>query len=122
MAMDSEIGIWKQAASWLWGLLVPMMLAIWGLLNSKISDIKLQAEAALPRKEWESARIEAREERERLRDDVKELFNRGEAVKDLINQRVDGVRESVERKIEDLRRDVNGGFNTLRDEIRQLRQ
>jgi len=120
MSVDADPGFWKQAASWLWSVLLLPMTALWAMFNSKINTIEAKAEAALPRKDFEEARAQARQERHDLRGDVKELYERGEATKDLINQRVDGVRESVERKIDDLRRDVNGGFDAIRDEIRQL--
>lgn len=121
MSMDSEVGLWKQATSWLWALLLPLILTVWSMLNGRINEIKAKADAALPRKEFEDARAESRLERDRLRGDVKELFTKQEANKDLLNQRVESVRESVERKIDDLRRDVNGGFTSLRDELRNMK-
>lgn len=103
----------------MWTALVPMMIIIWNMLTGRINEIKAKADAALPRREWQDAREDSRVERERLRDDVKELFSKADNTKDLINERVESVRESIGRQVESLRQDVNSGFNSIREEMRQ---
>jgi len=114
MSLDADPGFWKQAAAWLWTLLLLPMGALWTAFNHRLAKIEKKADAALPR-------IEFDKHQDRTREDLKELFAKAETNKDVMNTRVENVRESVERKIDDLRRDVNGGFNAIRDEIRQLK-
>lgn len=102
MSVGPDPGFWKEAATWLWTLLLLPMGALWAMFNQRMSRVETKSDAALP--------ISSFERHEDLsRDEVKDL-----------NLRVDALRESVERKIDDLRRDMNGGFTSIRDEIRHL--
>jgi Mg2+ and Co2+ transporter CorA len=115
MSLDADPGIWKQAANWLWTLLVPMILIVKSMVGARLDKIEELAEGALPKGEFDKHVDDVRE-------DITKLFEKNEATRDLINERARVVQESVERKIESLRQDVNNGFNAIRDDLRQARK
>ena len=102
MPVESDPGLWKQITGWLWAVLLPFLYGVYR-----------KAEGAVSKTEFSDYK-------KNVRDDFKGVFEKIDANKDKVNERMDQLREGIEAKIDDLRRDVNGGFNAIRDELRQM--
>lgn len=83
----------------------------WKLFDRRIKKVEKVAEAALPREEFEAMR---QEDRQTLRDDRKEIID---DMKVLASEQR-SLRDLMDTKIDGLRKDVNGGFESLRAEMR----
>ena len=109
--------IWKQAANWLWAILIPMLAVIWGLLSKRIDKIEAKADSALPRSEFKEHLEHSMKDRQNLREDVKELFNKTEALKDQVNARMETLRTDMHEAIGRLGDKMEKGFRDLRGEM-----
>lgn len=109
-----------KVVDWAVGGLTAAVGLVWKLLDGRIKKVEEIAEAALPRADFETAREESRNDRQNIRQDVKELFGKADSTKDLINARVDAVREMMQEEIRGLREDMNGGFTRMADAIQKI--
>lgn len=84
---------------------------VWKLFDKRMKKVEKVAEEALPRAEFEAMRHEdrqeARDDRTELRADMRVLTGEQRALRELMDVKIDG-----------LRKDVNGGFESLRAEMR----
>lgn len=80
---------------------------VWKLFDHRMKKVEAVAAAALPREEFETARQEAKDDRAELRSDMRDLFAKTES-----------LRELIDTKLERQRSDMNGGFESLRAEMR----
>lgn len=110
MSVEADPGFWKQVSSWLWLAMAPLLALVWGLLNRRIDEAKAKAEAALPKKDFEAYAT-------RQREDIKELFARGDQLKDHVNARVETLRTDMHEGLGRLRDMMAQGFQDVRKEI-----
>ena len=110
MIPDDSSGLLGKAVDWVIGALAGLVGLVWTALHIRINDIKKTAEAAVPRHEWNRVRETSSAERDLLREDIKQLFNRDDALKDHINNKIDA-----------LRNDMHELHHTLMDKISQIK-
>ena len=110
MSFDDSGGLLGKAVDWIVAALAGLIGLVWTALHVRVSDIKKTADAAVPRQEWLQMREATVKERDALREDIKQLFNRDDALKDHINNKIDA-----------LRNDMHDHFHTLMDKISQIR-
>jgi hypothetical protein len=104
MSLDADPSLWKQLTGWLWAVLLPFLYGVWKKADTALS------------------KTEFAEYKATMRDDIKDIFQKVEENKDHANARMDQVRDGIEKKIDTMRTEMNGGFNAIREEIRQLRK
>lgn len=117
MAIEQDLGFWKQASSWLWAILVPLIGVIWGLLSKRIDTIEAKADGALSKAEFEKHLEQSVTDRQNLRHDVKELYNKTDALKDHVNGRVENLRTDMHEAIGRLRDAMDKGFADMRKDV-----
>lgn len=110
MAIEADPGFWKQVSSWLWLVLAPVIGVVWGQLNKRIDETKAKADGALPKADFE--RFERKQ-----REDIKELFQRGDSLKDHVNARVETLRTDMHEGMGRLRDMMQKGFDDVRREL-----
>lgn len=94
-------GFWKEAAKYLWGVLVPVGAYLWNKQDKRIDNM----EARLYSKE------DARERRETV-DEVLEA-RRQDVI--ALHTKIDARAEKLDDKIDHVLRDMNAGFSDLKD-------
>jgi septation ring formation regulator EzrA len=128
---DAEI--WRLIAIAAVGALAPMLGVVWNSLNKKfetgqavlkeqIEDVRQVAMSALTKEEFDRELAQSLRDREALQRDVRELFGKVEATRDLVNAKVETARERMSEQIDKLRMDMNGGFNAIREDLRAARE
>ena len=113
MTNETDPGLWRQIAQWLWMPLTALVGVVWSMLTSRINEVKVMAESALPRADFDRASAESRADRQSLRGDVKELFGKTDGIKDMVHAEIANVGRSVDEKLDRLRADMNGAFNRM---------
>ena len=110
MSNGLEPGLLKWLADNVWAGILALLAALWGFLRADIHRAQRTADAALPRQEFERIHNDAVQDRLNLRNDVKELFERDDRLKDLINSKIDALRD-----------DMHEQFRLLREELKRRR-
>lgn len=100
-----------KALDWAVAGLSALLGLAWKLFDRRMKKVEKVAEAALPREEFDAMR---QEDRQALRDDRKEIID---DMKVLASEQR-SLRDLMDTKIDGLRKDVNGGFESLRAEMR----
>lgn len=113
MTIETDPGFWKQVSSWLWLAMAPLLALVWGLLTKRIDEAKAKADAALPQKDFEAYAA-------RQREDIKELFARGDILKDHVNARVETLRTDMHESHGRLRDLMQKGFEDVRKELNEV--
>jgi len=94
-------GMWKEAAKWLWGVLVPVGAYIWNKQDKRIDAMEQKMyskEDARERRESVDETLEAR------RQDVIALHNK-----------IDARAEKLDDKIDHVLVQMNAGFSDIKD-------
>ncbi len=113
MSIEADPGFWKQVSSWLWLVVMPLIALVWGLVNKRMDRVEKKAEEALPKTEFDK-------HVEKHRSDIKELFARGDQLKDHVNSRVETLRTDMHEAIGRLGDKMQRGFDDLRKELTEV--
>lgn len=110
MSVEADPTFWKQVSSWLWLAMAPLIALVWGLVNKRMDRIEKKAEEALPQADFDK-------HVEKHRADIKELFARGDSLKDHVNARVETLRTDMHEGMGRLRDLMQKGFDDVRKEL-----
>lgn len=113
MSVETDPTFWKQVSSWLWLGMAPLLALVWGLVNKRMDRVEKKADDALPQVAFDRYA-------EKQREDIKELFARGDALKDHVNARVETLRTDMHEGMGRLADKMQKGFDDVRKELTEV--
>lgn len=116
---DAEF--WKLMAMLAGGAIIPLLGVAWNSLTKKVEEVRGIALAALTKEEFERELKQSLRDRENLQRDVRDLFSKVEATKDLMNARIEATRTGMLEELREFRSEVTGALNSIRDKLGAMR-
>jgi len=106
VSAPNDPGFWREIISVFVALITAMFSWMFKDVHDRIKEVKMVADAKLSKDDFDTHLVRSLEERKNLRDDVKELFNRDDKMKDMLNDKFDTIRKEFHDGFERLSREI----------------
>lgn len=101
--------LWQQIVAGAVAVITAVFSWMFKDVHDRIREARKKADDALSKSDFQQHLQRSLDDRQNLREDVKELFDRDDRMKDLITDRVDTLRRDMHDGIERLSREIRGG-------------
>jgi DNA anti-recombination protein RmuC len=92
-----------------------------GHLDAQIAELKKALEQRVTKEEWSDGRDDAKSDRDRMRAQIAELYQRDDKIRDDVGERIDALKERVDERLQGMSKDLTNGLNAIRDKIDELK-
>ncbi len=106
MTPEIDPGFWKSVAGLMWMPLTGLVVLVWTNLTGRVKHIEEQHEKS-------ADRLVSKDELNRVRDAIADLYAKTDANKELVNQKIGDAQRYVSQDVARLRDDMNGGFERI---------
>lgn len=102
MTPEVDPGFWKSIAQFMWMPVGGLVALVWTNLTHRVQRVEDATEASV-----------SKDEMNRVRDSIRDLYAKTDANKELVNQKIGDAQRYVSQDVARLRDDMNGGFERL---------
>lgn len=111
MTPEVDPGFWKWLATISWIPVSGLFGLVWANLVGRIKHVERASEGSA-----------SKEDLNRMRESIRDLYAKIEANKDLVNQKIGDAQRFVSQDMDRLRGDMNGGFERIYKTIMEQRK
>lgn len=115
MTPEVDPGFWKSVAAFMWMPVCGLIGLVWTNLTGRVKHMEEQHEKT-------ADRLVSKDEMNRVRDAIADLYARTDANKELVNQKIGDAQRYVSMDMARLREDMNGGFERIYKTIMEQRK